>query len=66
MPERPIYIASANPLVTPNAPLSYAMNMVGNFSIQRPISQCYGLVAVGWAATDSALVHRSIVGILQR
>lgn len=44
--ERPIYIASANPLVTPNAPLSYAMNMVGNYSIQRPISQCYGLVAV--------------------
>ena len=44
--ERPMYVASHNPLATPPPPLHYHLNYVGNYSAQRPIPQCYGLVAV--------------------
>lgn len=43
--QRPIYIASANPMN--DDPLSYRLNLVGNYSVQNPTrAQCYGLVAV--------------------
>jgi len=44
--ERPMYVASHNPLQSPPPPLHYRLNYVGNYSVQRAIPQCYGLVAV--------------------
>lgn len=44
--ERPMYVAAHNPLASPPPPLHYRLNHVGNYSAQRPIAQCYGLVGV--------------------
>ncbi len=44
--ERPMYVASTNPLASPPPPLHYRLNHIGNYSGQRPIAQCYGLVGV--------------------
>ncbi len=44
-PERPIYVASANP--QNNDPASYRLNFVGNYTAQDPaLAQCYGIMAI--------------------
>jgi hypothetical protein len=44
-PERPIYVASANP--QDGSPLHYRMNVVSNYTAQDPaMAECYGLMAV--------------------
>jgi hypothetical protein len=61
--ERPIYLAAANP--QNNAPLHYAMNLVGNFISADPaLPQSYGLLAIelgpqpmSMTASSSAYLH---------